>query len=95
MNGDSLETAPLLRPGYEDSPSSLGKVGQKLRQYGSDAYAFAVSKNGRGIFKCSMAYLLGSLVTFVPALAAVIGDSQDSKHMVRSISFLNLITPKL
>jgi hypothetical protein len=47
---------------------------------------FANSNTGRGIFKCSLAYLLGSLVTFVPALAALIGDQQDTKHMVATVT---------
>lgn len=49
-------------------------------------YEFADSNTGRGIFKCSLAYLLGSLVTFVPALASLIGDQQDSKHMVATVT---------
>lgn len=85
LNVDS-ESTPLLRPAYDPAPSSWQKVGRRTRKYWNDAYAFANSKNGRGIFKCSLAYLLGSLVTFVPALAAIIGDSQDSKHMVATVT---------
>lgn len=48
--------------------------------------AFLASTTGRGILKCSLAYFLGSLVTFVPFLAALIGDQQDSKHMVATVT---------
>ena len=50
-----------------------------------DSWAFANSRTGRGIFKCSIAYLLGSLATFVPQIAAVLGQ-QDGKHMVATIT---------
>ena len=63
--------------------------GERLKvailQIASDIWAFANSKTGRGILKCSLAYLIGSLVTFIPTLAAIIGDRQDSKHMVATV----------
>ena len=40
---------------------------------------------GRGVLKCSLAYLLGSLATFVPSVAAFLGQ-QDGKHMVATIA---------
>lgn len=43
------------------------------------------SRTGRGVFKCSVAYLLGSLATFVPFIAAILGQ-QDGKHMVATIT---------
>ncbi|MCJ1331064.1 hypothetical protein MMC10_007751 [Thelotrema lepadinum] len=45
------------------------------------AWAFTISRAGQGILKCSIAYLLGSMGTFVPFLAEFLGD-QDGKHMV-------------
>lgn len=50
-----------------------------------EAWAFMHSRTGRGVFKCSVAYLLGSLATFVPFLAAILGQ-QDGKHMVATIT---------
>lgn len=44
------------------------------------------SSNGRGILKCSLAYLLASMVTFVPALRGLIGTHLDSKHMVATVT---------
>ncbi|KAL4960944.1 transcriptional regulator of RNA polII, SAGA, subunit-domain-containing protein [Aspergillus stella-maris] len=46
---------------------------------------FLTSELGIGVLKCSLAYLLGSLATFVPALAELLGH-QDSKHMVATIT---------
>lgn len=38
-----------------------------------------------GVLKCSIAYFLGSLATFVPAIATMLGQ-QDGKHMVATIT---------
>lgn len=46
---------------------------------------FAASEAGKGVFKCSLAYLLGSLATFIPAIAALLGK-QDGKHVVATIT---------
>ena len=43
------------------------------------------SKTGIGILKCSIAYLLGSMATFVPAIAAWLGKN-DGKHMVATVT---------
>ena len=39
----------------------------------------------KGILKCSLAYLLGSLATFLPPIANFLGH-QDGKHMVATIT---------
>lgn len=49
------------------------------------AWIFANSKTGRGVFKCSIAYLIGSMATFVPVIAGLLGK-QDGKHMVATIT---------
>lgn len=49
------------------------------------AWAFANSRTGRGIFKCSVAYFLGSLATFVPFFSTILGQ-QDGKHIVATIT---------
>lgn len=49
------------------------------------AWTFANSKTGRGVLKCSIAYLIGSMATFVPAIAGILGQ-QDGKHMVATIT---------
>ena len=47
--------------------------------------AFVVSETGQGVLKCSLAYLLGSMGTFVPFLSSTLGQ-QDGKHMVATIT---------
>jgi hypothetical protein len=39
----------------------------------------------QGIFKCSIAYLLGSLATFLPFLSSFLGK-QDGKHVVATVT---------
>lgn len=48
-------------------------------------YDFVTSKLGQSIFKCALAYLLGSMATFIPALSGLFGQS-DSKHLVATIT---------
>ncbi|PWY92950.1 actin cortical patch component [Aspergillus heteromorphus CBS 117.55] len=43
------------------------------------------SELGIGVLKCSLAYLLGSLATFVPAIASFLGH-QDGKHVVATVT---------
>lgn len=50
-----------------------------------NTWGFAKSRTGKAVIKCSIAYLLGSLATFVPAIAAMLGQ-QDGKHMVATIT---------
>ncbi|KAI9736482.1 MAG: hypothetical protein M1818_005992 [Claussenomyces sp. TS43310] len=42
------------------------------------------SPTGRALFKCSLAYMLGCMGTFLPALSNFLGQ-QDGKHMVATI----------
>ena len=80
-NGDdrSNERAPLL--GQRSSGGAVESWSAIVRQ----AWAFANSRTGRGIFKCSVAYFLGSLATFVPFFATILGQ-QDGKHIVATIT---------
>ena len=94
-NGDlePSERTPLLdaHDGSNGCTSSHDRSRlQRAQAYCLDraaaAYAFALSPTGLGILKCSLAYLLASLATFVPALSAAIGQAQDSKHMVATVT---------
>ncbi|KAJ9649075.1 hypothetical protein H2199_000988 [Coniosporium tulheliwenetii] len=49
------------------------------------AYAFATSKTGQSILKCSLAYLIGSMATFVAPIARFLGKN-DGKHMVATVT---------
>lgn len=80
------EWTPLLGRATEDDTPPSANALKYFRDRGRDFWQFANSTTGRGIFKCSLAYLLGSMVTFIPALASLIGDQQDSKHMVATVT---------
>lgn len=49
------------------------------------AWGFWTSKTGQGVLKCSLAYLLGSMATFVPIISDYLGQ-QDGKHMVATVT---------
>ncbi|KAL8710815.1 MAG: hypothetical protein Q9220_004618 [cf. Caloplaca sp. 1 TL-2023] len=81
------ERSPLL--GFRkirSTPSTAPRLLLKATRDGfNDIWAFAQSRTGKGVLKCSIAYLLGSLATFVPAIAQMLGQ-QDGKHMVATIT---------
>jgi hypothetical protein len=52
-----------------------------LEIYARQFYEAATSTTGIGVLKCSLAYLLASLATFVPAISGLLGHN-DGKHMV-------------
>ena len=84
----SNERSPLL--GTPTSPkwvkkSPLRKATEFTEEKVRRLWMFAKSTTGRGVFKCSVAYFLGSMATFVPAIAAVLGQ-QDGKHMVATVT---------
>ncbi|CAO1597394.1 hypothetical protein XANCAGTX0491_001203 [Xanthoria calcicola] len=86
-NDPASENSPLLggpnaRPKPSDAPRRLLRAAQRI---GHNGFEFARSRTGKGILKCSIAYLLGSLATFVPAIAAMLGQ-QDGKHIVATIT---------
>lgn len=94
LNGDvDHERAPLLGQGGHERAAApaadltrWGAVKDTIYQRSKSSYEFATSKTGLGIFKCSLAYLLGSLATLVPAISGLIGHRQDSKHMVATVT---------
>ncbi|KAK5725342.1 hypothetical protein LTR15_003527 [Elasticomyces elasticus] len=93
-NGDS-ERTPLLN-GHDghhspsptaSEPNGLRKVQTFWETQTKQAYTFATSQTGLNILKCSLAYLLASLFTFLPSLSTAIGGhAQDSKHMVATVT---------
>ncbi|KAL8759813.1 MAG: hypothetical protein Q9184_003513 [Pyrenodesmia sp. 2 TL-2023] len=86
-NGNAEERTPLL--GWRNAQLKPSNAPRLLLQVGRlqfrSAWDFARSKVGRGVLKCSIAYFLGSLATFVPAIANMLGQ-QDGKHMVATIT---------
>ena len=63
----------------------LSRLSNATKNKMNQAWIFANSKTGRGVFKCSIAYLIGSMATFVPVIAGLLGN-QDGKHMVATIT---------
>ncbi|KAL5337857.1 transcriptional regulator of RNA polII, SAGA, subunit-domain-containing protein [Aspergillus crustosus] len=83
---DNEERRGLLS---EELPPSQDGLAPHLKEKFWEQYLsvrqFISSELGVGVLKCSLAYLIGSLATFVPALAALLGH-QDSTHMVATIT---------
>jgi hypothetical protein len=50
-----------------------------------ELWQFLQTPIAKGILKCSLAYLLGSMFTFLPPLAKFLGN-QDGKHIVATIT---------
>jgi len=87
--GHALDTTPLLasqRGGYQAPlPSKSTWLMSWTRDCASKTRKFILSDVGKSMFKCAVAYLLGSLATFVPQISQLLGK-QDSKHMVATIT---------
>lgn len=83
-NGDTAEQQPLL-PRRNQDVSRGSALKWRLIQSGTAFVNFARSKTGQGILKCSLAYLLGSLATFVPFISNFLGK-QDGKHVVATVT---------
>ena len=89
--GDEQDTedTPLLptpsTTSIRHDAGPLARVAQTGRNAAHKYKAFVISDTGRGVFKCALAYLLGSLCTFIPLLSGLFGRS-DSKHMVATIT---------
>ncbi|EOA84863.1 uncharacterized protein SETTUDRAFT_32103 [Exserohilum turcica Et28A] len=83
-------TEILLAPGQFETERyrEMGRA-ERLREAFKrrlrEAHAYATSPAGVGILKCSIAYVLGSLATLVPAIAALLGRN-DGKHIVATIT---------
>lgn len=86
-NEDAGETSPLLKASSGSGPKSglAQRLKSRVRQIPKQTWEYLNSKTGHGVFKCSIAYFLGSLATFVPQIAAVLSQ-QDGKHMVATVT---------
>jgi hypothetical protein len=58
---------------------------EKLKTKADRAYKFAASPTGISILKCSLAYVLGSLATFIGPISGLLGKN-DGKHMVATVT---------
>ncbi|KAH0565476.1 hypothetical protein GP486_001136 [Trichoglossum hirsutum] len=64
---------------------TLGTITANAKDGLRSAYQFASSRTGQGIVKCSLAFFLGSMATFVAPVAAFLGK-QDGKHIVATVT---------
>ncbi|OOF90776.1 hypothetical protein ASPCADRAFT_400506 [Aspergillus carbonarius ITEM 5010] len=85
-NSDDDERRALLTGEVGRAPKSLPSwLWFRAQHIWRWMYQFLLSELGIGVLKCSLAYLLGSLATFVPAIASFLGH-QDGKHMVATVT---------
>lgn len=89
-DGSDDERHPLLpdsstEPTQNNRPATMAAIQNKLQGYWRDLYAFAASELGIGVLKFGLAYLLGSLATYIPAISSLLGH-QDGKHVVATIT---------
>ncbi|KAF3896960.1 Actin cortical patch component [Trichophyton interdigitale] len=87
-DGDDEHT-PLLQgspraEAEDDGPERAGWMRQATVMAGR-LRSFMQSETGKGILKCSLTYLLGSMATFVPVLYRFLGD-QSGKHTVATVT---------
>ena len=81
-----LLPASARRRSRRKSGRSHGRLWRyELKWRAKQARSFLTSKTGVGILKCSLAYLLGSMGTFVPFLSEYLG-SRGGKHMVATVT---------
>ncbi|OGM42656.1 hypothetical protein ABOM_008427 [Aspergillus bombycis] len=79
------EREPFLDDLHPSQPGFVAKVIEHLTDRWRQTRQFLASEEGIGVLKCSLAYLLGSLATFIPAVAALLGP-QEGKHIVATIT---------
>ena len=84
---ETSDRSPLLRQDNSRAAESSIIDLMKHKCWGrlKSLWTFTISTTGQGVLKCSLAYLLGSMATFVPVIAKFLGH-QDGKHMVATIT---------
>ncbi|KAK8183256.1 Fusaric acid resistance protein-like-domain-containing protein [Phyllosticta capitalensis] len=85
---DDDERAPLLgndASASATSPRKQNRAVQRVKHVSHKAYELFTSKVAVDLLKCSIAYLLGSMATFVPPVSAFLGNN-DGKHMVATVT---------
>ncbi|GAB1196687.1 hypothetical protein APSETT444_005962 [Aspergillus pseudonomiae] len=79
------EREPFLDGLHPGQPRFVAVVIEHLTDRWRQTRQFVTSEEGIGVLKCGLAYLLGSLATFIPAVAALLGP-QEGKHIVATIT---------
>ncbi|KAF5864419.1 hypothetical protein ETB97_007758 [Aspergillus alliaceus] len=86
-NGNNDEERRGLLSGEISAPREgiYSRLLKTMRETELWVHRAVSSELGIGVLKCSLAYLLGSLATFVPAIASWLGH-QDGKHVVATVT---------
>ncbi|KAF3480307.1 uncharacterized protein GIQ15_05654 [Arthroderma uncinatum] len=81
------ERTPLLQPDRCTEDGGWWYPGwlQRAAATTDSVRTFIQSETGKGILKCSLAYLLGTMATFVPVLSQFLGQ-QGGKHTVATVT---------
>ncbi|KAE8349183.1 Fusaric acid resistance protein-like-domain-containing protein [Aspergillus coremiiformis] len=79
------EQEPFLNDFNTERPSPVARRATDWSYLWCRIRQFLTSDDGIGVFKCSLAYFLGSLATLVPAVSALLGP-QEGKHIVATIT---------
>ncbi|GAN06647.1 conserved hypothetical protein [Mucor ambiguus] len=80
-----VQTTPSKRKSHHVIEDDQESAGWASRLYSTIYGLFAACKftpRQRLVLKCSFAYFLGSLFTFIPAFNALIGNNHTSSHLV-------------
>lgn len=86
-NGDIEARESLLSGGSVDLRNSdqVSQLPLEMLWLRAKFHQIISSEQTRGVFKCSLAYLLASMATFVPLISGLLGQ-QDGKHTVATIA---------
>ncbi|KAJ5449214.1 Brefeldin A-sensitivity protein 4 [Penicillium cf. griseofulvum] len=79
------ERRGLLTNEIQHYEGRLDALTRRIHDKWTETNRFIRSEPGIGVLKYSLAYLVGSLATFIPALSAMLGH-QDGKHMVATVT---------
>ncbi|GMF73170.1 unnamed protein product [Aspergillus oryzae] len=79
------EREPFLHELNPTQPNVVARILERLTDRWLQTRQFITSEEGIGVLKCGLAYLLGSLATFIPMIAALLGP-QEGKHIVATIT---------
>ncbi|KGO43528.1 Transcriptional coactivator SAGA-type complex, Ada1/Tada1 [Penicillium expansum] len=84
-SNDNEERRGLLTNEIQHYEGYLDALTRRIHDKWTQTNQFVRSEQGIGVLKYSLAYLVGSLATFIPAVSAMLGH-QDGKHMVATVT---------
>ncbi|KAJ5150943.1 uncharacterized protein N7482_010195 [Penicillium canariense] len=85
-NAERDERRGLLSGEIELHDDGYGTwLSKQAQELWATLHRFVTSEPGIGVLKSSLAYLLGSMATFIPAISSFLGH-QDGKHLVATVT---------